>query len=263
MCWYLHFGCALISPQKQKSFSRHCMCNQPFFVRNIFLFKWSGLCCSVQSCMFFLVIFPGQQLSVFNSQSKVFIGGKKDGSNGRIIRPFKGTIAGWWMSSAAMHETRCNFNIVHLHTRENILCVFAPWQEMKMVRYGTQLGLHQNLPITPSKTTWNLKIIKIDWSPISPSFHHRKESLIWISESEIYCSLEAICVQFPSLRCAMNNNGRASVFKLWKRTILLQTHFALLPDTPSVYPREITWRKMASKLNYSIARMLHISVAWK
>ncbi len=37
----------------------------------------------------------GQQLTVFNKQSKILVGGKKDGS-GRIIRPFKGTIAGKW-----------------------------------------------------------------------------------------------------------------------------------------------------------------------
>ena len=40
--------------------------------------------------------FTGQQLTIFNSQSKVHVGGKKDGS-GRIIRPFKGTIAGTYI----------------------------------------------------------------------------------------------------------------------------------------------------------------------
>ena len=45
-----------------------------------------------RSCLHF-DMFTGQQLTIFNSQSKVLVGGKKDGS-GRIIRPFKGTIAG-------------------------------------------------------------------------------------------------------------------------------------------------------------------------
>jgi len=44
-------------------------------------------------CAVFRALTAGQQLTTFNHQSKIFVGGKID-SSGKLARPFRGSLAG-------------------------------------------------------------------------------------------------------------------------------------------------------------------------
>jgi len=58
----------------------------------IFLFN-EQIILFIYLCAVFRALTAGQQLTTFNHQSKIFVGGKID-SSGKLARPFRGSLAG-------------------------------------------------------------------------------------------------------------------------------------------------------------------------